>query len=105
MIMKIVCYFRKFQNRLYSLRTASSRKIAAASAAAILAGSVFVESLLAEGLAVGALVHGGVNFVGAHQDAVQRAVVLVLAVVCALMDGAFDALIGVATHNLFLLLP
>ena len=95
MIMKIVCYFRKFQSKLYSLKTFASRGIAAAFAAAIFAGS-----LLAEGLAVGALIHGGIGLMGAHQDAVQRAVVLVLTVVCALMDGAFDALIGVAFHDI-----
>jgi len=59
--------------------------------------------LLAEGFAVGALIHGGVAFVGAHQDPVQRAVVLVLTVVCALMDGAFDALVGIAVHGIRLL--
>ena len=62
-------------------------------------------SLLAEGFAVGALVHGGIGLVGAHQDAVQRAVVLVLAVVCTLLDGAFDALVGMTVlHGFFLLL-
>ena len=60
--------------------------------------------LLAEGLAVGALVHSGVGLVGTHQDLVQSAVVLALAVVGALMDGAFDALIGIAVHSHFLLL-
>ena len=78
---------------MYSLNTPASREIAAASAAAIFAGS-----LLAEGLAVGALIHGGVSFVGTNQDAVQRAVVLVFTEVCALMDGALYALIGIAFH-------
>ena len=55
--------------------------------------------LLAEGLAVGALVHGGVGLMGAHQDAVQRAVVLVLAVISALLDGAFDTLVGMTVHG------
>ena len=41
---------------------------------------------------------------GAHQDAVQRTVVLVLTVVCALLDGAFDALVSVTVHFCFLLL-
>ena len=53
---------------------------------------------LTEGLAVGTLIHGGVCFVSAHQDTVQRAVVLGVAVVSALLDGAFDALVGVAVH-------
>ena len=54
--------------------------------------------LLAEGLAVGTLVHGGIHFMGAHQDAVQRAVVLGIAVIGALLDGAFDALVGMVVH-------
>ena len=58
---------------------------------------------LAEGLAVGALIHGGIGFMGAHQDSVQRAVVCVVAVVCAGLDGAFDALIGLFVHAVFLL--
>ena len=54
---------------------------------------------LAEGLAVGALVHGGVGFVGAHQDPVQGAVVLGVAVICAGLNGAFDALVGMMVHQ------
>jgi len=37
--------------------------------------------------------------VGAHQNPVQRAVVLVLAVICTLLDGAFDALVGMTIHK------
>ena len=59
--------------------------------------------LFAEGLAVGALVHGGVCLVGTDHDPIQRAVVLVLAVVCALGNGAFDALVGIAVHSFDLL--
>jgi hypothetical protein len=59
--------------------------------------------LLAEGLAVGALVHCGVLLVGTHQDSLQRAVVGVVAVVSAGLDGAFDALVGIAVHGHFLL--
>ena len=59
------------------------------------------ELLLPEGLAVGALVLGGIALVGAHQDPVQGAVVLVLAVVCALTDGAFDALVGMTVHDFY----
>ena len=55
-------------------------------------------SALAEGLAVGALVLGGVSLVGTHLDTVQRAVVLGVAVVCAGLDGAFDALVCMAVH-------
>ena len=60
--------------------------------------------LLAEGFAVGALILGGVHLVGAHQDLVQRTEVLVAAVVCALLDGAFNALVGMTVHRFFLLL-
>ena len=58
---------------------------------------------LAEGLAVGALVHGGIGFMGTHQDPVQGAVVLGIAVVCAGLNGAFDALIGMTIHGHILL--
>ena len=61
-------------------------------------------SALTEGLAVGALIHGGVHFVSTHQNSVQRAVVLVFAVMRALVHGAFDALIGMTIHSFFLLL-
>lgn len=51
-------------------------------------------SALAEGFAVGALVLGGVVLVGAHQDLVQGAVVLLAAVVGALLHGAGNAVVG-----------
>ena len=54
--------------------------------------------LLPEGLAVGALVHGRILLMGTNQDLVQGAVVLALAVVCALLDSAFDGLVCVAVH-------
>ena len=60
--------------------------------------------LLSKGLAIGASIHSGIYFVSAHLNAVQRAVVLVLAVVCALGNGAFDALVCVTVHSQFLLL-
>lgn len=37
---------------------------------------------------------------GTHQDPVQGTIVLIFAVVSALLDGAFDTLIGMAIHNL-----
>ena len=40
---------------------------------------------------------------GAYQNAVQRAVVLGVAVVSALLNGALDALIGMTVHGMFLL--
>ena len=61
-------------------------------------------SLFAEGLAVGALVHGGVSLMGADHDAVQRAVVLGVAMVSALLDGTLDALVCMTVHIHFLLL-
>ena len=36
---------------------------------------------------------------GTHQDPVQRTVVLVLTMVCALLNGAFDALVGMTVHK------
>ena len=36
---------------------------------------------------------------GAHQDAVQRAVVLVLTMVGTLLDGALNALVGMTVHR------
>ena len=73
----------------------------------VLPGWCCIESgsllLSVEGLAVGALIHGGISLVGAHQNTVQRAVVLILAMVLALADGAFDALIGMVVHGIFLI--
>ena len=40
---------------------------------------------------------------GTHHDAVQRAVVLGVAVVSALLDGALDALVGMTVHIRILL--
>ena len=55
--------------------------------------------LLAEGLAVGTLFLGGICLVGTHQNTLQRAEVRIVAVVCALMDGALNALICMAIHS------
>ena len=54
-----------------------------------------------EALAVGALDLGGIGLVGAHLNAVQAAVVGVLAVIGAVVDGALDALVGraVVSHD------
>ena len=41
---------------------------------------------------------------GTYQNAVQRAVVLAVAVVSAGLHGTFDALVCIAVHNSFLLL-
>ena len=58
-----------------------------------------VQLLLAEGHAVGALVHGGIHLMGANQNLVQGAVVLMAAMVGTLLDGAFDALVCVTVHK------
>ena len=60
--------------------------------------------LLAERLAVGALIHSGIQLVSAHQDSIQGTVVFGIAVVCTLLNGAFDALVCLAAHGFFLLL-
>ena len=52
--------------------------------------------LLPEGHAVGALFLGGIALVGAYQNALQSAVIAGAGMVGALVDGAFDALVGVA---------
>ena len=62
-----------------------------------------VSSLLAEGLAVGALILGGICLMGAHQNVVQGAIICIVAVVCALGNGTFNALVRTAVHNHFLL--
>ena len=59
--------------------------------------------LLAEGHAVGALILGGVLLMGANLNALQRAVIGIAAVVSALGNGTFDALVGVTVHIHFLL--
>ena len=59
--------------------------------------------LFAERLAVSTLVHSRILLVGAHHNAVQRAVVFGGAVVCTLLYGAFDALVCLAIHDFFLL--
>ena len=60
----------------------------------------FQELLLPEGLTVGALIHGGIHLMGANQNFVQRAVVLVLTVMGTLLDGAFNRLIGMTIHKI-----
>ena len=59
--------------------------------------------LLPEGLAVGALVHGRILLMGADQDLIQGAVVLSLAMMGALLNGALDALVCMTVHLIFLL--
>ena len=66
--------------------------------------AAFMLLSLAEGLAVSALIHSRIGLVGTHQNLVQSAVVLALAMVCALVNGALDALVGIAVHGHFLLL-
>ena len=61
-------------------------------------------SLFPEGHAVGALVHSGITLMGAHQDSLQRTVVLLPTVVCALLDGTLNALVCVTVHVFLLLL-
>ena len=60
--------------------------------------------LLAEGHAVSTLIHSRVTLVGANQDLIQGAIVLAVAMVCAVLDGAFNALVCMAIHNPILLL-
>ena len=59
--------------------------------------------LFTEGHAVSALINGGIAFMCAHQNALQGAEILLTAVVCALTNSAFNALVCVAVHTWFLL--
>ena len=95
-VVKKICtlpedYVTFFLYHTFFCRSRQDCKNAAAFAAAIV-------SFLAEGFAVSALIDSGVGFVGAHQDLIQRAEVLGVAVVGALLDGAFDGLVGIAVH-------
>jgi hypothetical protein len=49
--------------------------------------------LCAEGGAVGALAHGGVSLVGGNLDLIKGAVIVASGMICALCNGAFDALV------------
>ena len=61
------------------------------------------ELFLAEGHAVSALVHGGITFVSANQNAIQSAIVGVLTVVCALVNSTLNALVCFTIHRCILL--
>ena len=52
-----------------------------------------------KGLAIGALFFGWVGFVSAYLNFTQRAVVLVLCVVSALLYGTFDTLVYITCHG------
>ena len=70
------------------------------------AGVFCVNLLLNEGHAVGALVDGRVRLMGADADAIEGTVILASAVVAALGDMAFDAVVCFfrkMTHSYFLL--
>ena len=62
--------------------------------------TAFRGSALTERLAVGALILGRIGLMGTHQNPVQSAVVLVVAMICAGLDGAFDALVGIVLHTI-----
>ena len=48
---------------------------------------------------VGALIHGWVEFMGADGNAVERAVVLILAMVSTLLNRTFNALVCVTLFH------
>ena len=56
--------------------------------------------LLPEGLAVGALIHSGICLMGTDHDSIQRTVVLGIAVISTLLNGAFNALVCVTVHDI-----
>lgn len=51
-------------------------------------------------LTVCALAHGGIGFMGSNRDTIQRAIVLVIAVVLTLFHDAFNALVCLALIHL-----
>lgn len=59
--------------------------------------------LFAEGHTIGTLVNGRITLVGADQNTIQRTEIGITAVMCALGNGAFNALVSVAIHNGILL--
>ena len=67
--------------------------------------AVFCFLLLTEGLAVSTLVLSRIHLVGAHKNALQRTVIRITAVVSALLNGAFNALVCVFFHLCLLLFP
>ena len=81
-IIKTICKFVKYAKRKAAADAAAEEKL-----------------LLTEGLAVGALVNGGVGLVSAYKNSIQRTEVFGVAVIGALLNGTFDALVGVAAHN------
>lgn len=58
--------------------------------------------LAGKGQAVGASFHGGIAFVRTNLDLIQRAVILQIAVMCALTYRTFDSFIGLTTHFIHL---
>ena len=90
--LKIISGFLTYHTLFPHYRQPFGKENAAAAAAA------FDFLLPAEGLAVSALILSRIHFMGAHQNAVQGAIVLAVAVVCTLLNGAFDALICMTVH-------
>ena len=62
------------------------------------AGEVFVILLSCKRHAVGALIHGGITLMGADLDLVQGTIVLHIAMVDALTNGAFDCFVSLHIH-------
>lgn len=58
-------------------------------------------SLLAEGLAIGALIHSGVSLVGSNQNALQGAVIGILAVMGTLLHSTLNALVCIGIHSFY----
>ena len=58
--------------------------------------------LLSERHTVGTLVHSGIHLMGTYHNAIQRTIVLALAMMGTLLDGTLNTLIG-TIHLIFLL--
>ena len=62
------------------------------------AGEVFFYLLSGKGQTIGALIHGGIALMGADLDLIQRAVVLQITVMGALLYRTFNGLVGLHIH-------
>ena len=58
-----------------------------------------------EGIAIGALHHGGMRFMSSDLNLIQRAVVLVAAMMLALLNGALDGFVGLTVVGLHFFFP
>ena len=90
---------QKWKNLFYSIIKTNYQFVKYGKRKAAADAAAKDELLLTEGLAVSALVNSGVGLMGTYKNSIQRTEVFGVAVISALLNGAFDALVGVAVHN------